>query len=203
VVGTDTGIGGLGTAVNVGLIPFAATGFRNSGGMVGGTVGYNWQVAPGWVLGFEGDIDWVSAKRSVNTGFVTVLGFVPVATAYSCGLDWLATFRGRVGFDTGASGLWTGGGAVGEVKIGNQLICTTCLPAAATEANTLNTNDSTAAGWTVGAGFEWKFAPAWSMKAKYLYVDLGNHSSVITYTCRGRELKRDGIRLNHHRALES
>jgi outer membrane immunogenic protein len=183
-VGTDTGLGGLGTAVNVGLIPFAATGFNNSGGMVGGTVGYNWQVAPSWVVGFEGDIDWVSAKRTVNTGFITVPGFVPVATSYTRELDWLATFRGRVGFlATPALLLYaTGGGAAGEVKIGNQFICPTCAPPSSTQAGTVGTNDTTAVGWTVGAGFEWKFAPAWSMKAEYLYVDLGNHSSAITYT---------------------
>jgi len=76
----------------------------------------------------------------------------------------------------------TGGLAVGQVKIGNQFICPTCAPPASTEASTTNTNTSTAAGWTVGAGAEWKFAPAWSVKAEYLYVDLGTHSSLITYT---------------------
>jgi outer membrane immunogenic protein len=183
-VGTDAGTGGLGSALNAGGIPITLTGFRNSGGMVGGTAGYNWQVNPNWVFGIEGDIDWVSAKRTFNTGFVTVPGSVPFATAYSREIDWLATFRGRIGYAVAPSFLvyGTGGFAFGQVRIGNQFICPTCAPPASTEASTANTNSSAEAGWTVGAGAEWKFAPAWSVKAEYLYVDLGTHSSLITYT---------------------
>ncbi len=29
-------------------------------------------------------------------------------------------------------------------------------------------------GWTAGGGIEVRFAPNWSFKAEYLYVDLGN-----------------------------
>ena len=79
----------------------------------------------------------------------------------------------------------TGGFAFGQVRIGNQFICPTCAPPASTETSTANTNSSAEAGWTVGAGAEWKFAPAWSVKAEYLYVDLGTHSSLITYTYGG------------------
>ena len=109
-VGTDTGNGGLGSAINLGLIPIALTGFRNSGGMVGGSAGYNWQVNPNWVVGIEGDIDWVSEKRTFNTGFITVPGAVPVATAYSRELDWLGTLRGRVGYAVAPSLLVYGDG---------------------------------------------------------------------------------------------
>jgi opacity protein-like surface antigen len=37
-------------------------------------------------------------------------------------------------------------------------------------------------GWTLGAGVEWRFAPAWSVKLEYLYVDLGNLNNTITFT---------------------
>ena len=30
------------------------------------------------------------------------------------------------------------------------------------------------AGWTIGVGTEWAFTNNWSVKAEYLYVDLGN-----------------------------
>jgi outer membrane immunogenic protein len=39
-------------------------------------------------------------------------------------------------------------------------------------------SSSTKAGWTVGGGVEWAFAPQWSVKAEYLYVDLGS----VSYT---------------------
>ena len=32
----------------------------------------------------------------------------------------------------------------------------------------------TRVGWTAGGGVEWKFDPRWSVKAEYLYVDLGS-----------------------------
>jgi outer membrane immunogenic protein len=44
-----------------------------------------------------------------------------------------------------------------------------------------NSTSNTSTGWTVGAGLEWRFAPAWSVKAEYLYVDLGSHSDTIVY----------------------
>jgi outer membrane immunogenic protein len=36
--------------------------------------------------------------------------------------------------------------------------------------------NNTSAGWTVGAGAEWGFAPNWSVKAEYLYMDLGTRT---------------------------
>ena len=36
--------------------------------------------------------------------------------------------------------------------------------------------------WTAGGGLEWMFAPNWSLKAEYLYVDLGDINNTITYT---------------------
>jgi outer membrane immunogenic protein len=32
---------------------------------------------------------------------------------------------------------------------------------------------TTRVGWTLGAGFEWRFSPSMSVKAEYLYFDLG------------------------------
>jgi outer membrane immunogenic protein len=40
-----------------------------SGGMIGGTAGYNWQGAGSpWVFGLEGDIDWTNIKDSSACG---------------------------------------------------------------------------------------------------------------------------------------
>jgi len=35
-------------------------------------------------------------------------------------------------------------------------------------------------GWTAGVGAEYGFAPNWSAKIEYLYVDLANSNFVIT-----------------------
>jgi outer membrane immunogenic protein len=39
-------------------VNLTADGFNVKGGLVGGTVGYNWQISR-FVLGFEGDMSWV------------------------------------------------------------------------------------------------------------------------------------------------
>ena len=46
-------------------------------------------------------------------------------------------------------------------------------------------NDDIKSGYTLGGGVEWAFAPNWSLKSEYLYVDLGEDSfstPVGTYT---------------------
>lgn len=180
--GTDTGAFGLGSAVNVlGVIPSTINDSTN--GFIGGAqAGYNWQAGK-WLFGVEADIDGVSAKSSVTSVFPGSALAVPLSTRFSREFDWLATFRGRVGVTVTPAFLLyaTGGLAVGETKIGNQFICATCAPPASTQATTVATSDNTSAGWTVGAGGEWMFAPRWSVKLEYLYVDLGRHSSTIAY----------------------
>jgi outer membrane immunogenic protein len=46
-------------------------------------------------------------------------------------------------------------------------------PAGAIAGSTNISQSETRAGWTAGGGFEWMFAPQWSVKAEYLYYDLG------------------------------
>jgi outer membrane immunogenic protein len=127
----------------------SARGFDLSGGLVGGTAGYNWQTGP-WVFGLEGDLDWTNIN-----------GKTSVACPLGCttGNNWLATVRGRVGyaFDR-IMPYFTGGLAVGDIK------ATTPLFAGKSETN---------AGWTVGGGLEVALMNNWTAKAEYLYVDLG------------------------------
>jgi outer membrane immunogenic protein len=122
-----------------------------SGGLVGLTAGYNWQ-SGALVFGLEGDIDWTDLKDS-NTSLACPTG---CETKNS----WLATVRGRLGY---AMDRWmpyvTGGLAIGDVRASQAGI------ASVSETN---------AGWTVGAGIETAFAPRWSAKLEYLYVDLGD-----------------------------
>jgi outer membrane immunogenic protein len=40
------------------------------------------------------------------------------------------------------------------------------------------TVDTTATGYTVGGGVEYKFTPAWSVKAEYQYINLGKNDPV-------------------------
>jgi outer membrane immunogenic protein len=129
------------------------------GGLLGGTLGYNWQKGP-WVYGVEGDFSWSDIKgRSEVCGAATVL-------PHPCGtnLNALGTFRSRLGYAAGANGNWLLYGT-GGVAIGNLHAWDTLTPAS---------GNVWRAGWTAGAGVETVFAPRWTAKLEYLHVDLGD-----------------------------
>ena len=128
----------------------SAGGFNMTGGLVGGTLGYNYQMGAA-VFGVEGDIDWSDISGKTTGG-----GCVAGCTTSD---SWLSTVRGRIGYAADRFMPYvTGGGAFGNINAS-----TPGLPGAGT----------TNAGWTVGAGLEFAVAPRWTVKAEYLYVDLG------------------------------
>ena len=178
--GTDTGAAGLGAALAAGAIP--------------GTVGVKPQqfhrrrtdrlqlaVGPELGSGPRGRLrrHRQSEQHTVISAFPGNAAIVPLQTGYARALDSLGTVRGRVGYLSSPSFLWyaTGGLAYGETKLQTAFACATCGP----PVSTVNLTDNWQVGWTVGAGVEWKFAPQWSVKAEYLYVDLGNISNTINY----------------------
>jgi outer membrane immunogenic protein len=127
--------------------------FDTSGGLAGGTLGYNYQINQ-IVLGVEGDIDWADINGSTSAAAC------PTANCKTSD-DWLSTIRGRVGFAAGRFLPYiTGGGAFGNIK--------------ATSA--VGSTDTTNAGWTLGGGIEFALTGNWTAKAEYLYVNLGNVS---------------------------
>ena len=145
-----------------------AAGYNIRGGMVGGTLGYNWQVSS-FVFGLEGDYSWVHEYGSNPD-----IGSSPAALA---NLDpnsgnplfqsftketWLATARVRFGYAVNNLLFYgTGGYAAAGVQAGVKDAFTNALLASGT---------STRSGWTAGGGLEWGFAPNWSAKFELLYM---------------------------------
>jgi outer membrane immunogenic protein len=122
-----------------------------SGGVAGGTAGYNWQFGNA-VLGLEADVDWANLKGTSSSALC------PAGCTTSD--TWLSTVRGRAGYAFGGVLPYvTGGLAMGDIR-------------AATPgfAGASGTN----AGWTVGGGIEFALPGNWSAKAEYLHVDLGS-----------------------------
>jgi outer membrane immunogenic protein len=149
--------------------------FNGSGGLVGGTAGYNWQFGNG-VLGLEADIDWTN-MRGTGTSVLCPAGCTTSET-------WLSTVRGRAGYAFGSVLPYvTGGLAVGDIR------ATTPGFAGATNTNT---------GWTAGAGIEFALAGAWTAKAEYLHVDLGRFNCGVN--CIGLPTDNVGVRDNVVRA---
>lgn len=149
----------------------AAVGAQHINGS-GVTGGYNWQVNNA-VLGLEGDINYFGFKgRASGTGVYPCCAPDNFTINSSVSADWLATIRGRIGFLATPSWLIyaTGGAAIAEVK-GN--FSFTDSFAGATESGTIR---DTRLGWTAGLGGEYAVGNGWSLKAEYLYVDLGRSS---------------------------
>lgn len=145
--------GGYGWGTSDFSAPFATGSFETNGGVVGGTLGYNWQHGQ-FVLGAEGDIDWSNIGGSATCG----------GTTCSVNNDWLGTVRGRFGyaFDRFMPYI-TGGLAVGNIN---------------TNIAGVGSADDIKAGWTVGGGLETHISGPWTAKIEYLYVDLGRGGSV-------------------------
>ena len=139
--------GGYGWGSNGFTSPVSTGNFDLSGGVAGGTIGYNYQVNQA-VFGLEGDFGWSGIKGSTNCG------------GLNCETrnHWLSTVRGRVGYAADRFMPYvTGGAAFGDIKA---------------DAG-FGSETKTRTGWTVGGGLEAAIAGPWTAKVEYLYVDLG------------------------------
>jgi outer membrane immunogenic protein len=135
----------------------------------GGQIGYNYQFAPHWVVGVEGDFQGASQTDSSCVGGCDAPASFTATDTQK--VNWFATARARFGY-TGSPFLWyvTGGAAWGEVH--NEFFVNRQAPASA------NFNQS---GWTIGGGVETHLGGNWTAKLEYLYLDLGSFTDV-TYT---------------------
>jgi outer membrane immunogenic protein len=141
--------------------------------MGGGQIGYNWQVGSNFLLGFEADANALAGTSSRLVTNFTVINPADVFTT-SAQSTFLATVRGRAGFAADRVLFYvTGGLAVGTVKFADSF-----GSFGNTDIASVNTS-STRTGWTAGGGIEWAFDNNWSVKAEYLYVDLGRTSTLI------------------------
>ena len=93
-------------------------------------------------------------------------------------VDWFGTVRGRVGFTLPSMPnlmvYGTGGFAYGQV-VNNVGFADNFLTQGISAVGH-GYYDNTKTGWTAGGGVEWSpsMFPSWSLKAEYLYVDLGS-----------------------------
>ena len=138
-------------------------------GFVGGVqAGYNFQNGP-WVFGVEGDIQAAGADDT----------FAP----WKFSNPWFGTLRGRAGYAfSNVLFYGTAGLAFGELR-----------------AQTFGWTEShTSAGWTIGAGAEVMFAPNWSAKLEYLYIDLSTSQFAITGVSNGYSASVVRAGVNYH-----
>jgi outer membrane immunogenic protein len=168
--GGDFKYGASGTTDAAGSNPVTDHLHQSSSGVIGGgQIGYNHELPNGVVLGVETDL--AASDIGAKTSFSSLDGAGNTADAnISSKIDYLGTVRGRVGkamFDGRFMPYVTGGFAYGGVKASAYSNCSSCV------ATGFSTPTNTQTGWTAGAGAEYALTPHLSMKAEYLYTDLG------------------------------
>ncbi|WP_332685631.1 outer membrane protein [Devosia sp.] len=134
----------------------AQTQNNTSGGQVGAQAGYNMDLG-GFVIGGEADLQWANVGHTED---------LPGIGSFKAGIDFYGTIRGRAGMSFGqVMPFVTAGFAAGRGS------------ASLTNPGGVTTSQSaTHMGWTVGAGLEAQATENISIKAEYLYVDLGTQA---------------------------
>jgi outer membrane immunogenic protein len=127
----------------------------------GGQVGCDYQAGP-WVFGIRGLAD-AADLRATHLAF---------GDFYSTRIPWFATLTARAGYTLQPNLLvYVRGGAAWVRDRETKVDLVTGLLEGTAEV--------TRTGWTVGAGAEYLFAPAWSVFAEYDYMDFGRRR--LTY----------------------
>jgi outer membrane immunogenic protein len=138
--------------------PVISDGCRDrSGGLVGGQIGYRWQ-ANQFVFGLEAQGDWADFSNTHVSLFNPTLS-TRVKT------DGIGLFTGQVGWAWNAALLYVKGGAA--VTSNRFDIFDTPSGIGLVSAS------ATRWGGTVGVGFEYGFAPNWSVGAEYDHLWMG------------------------------
>jgi outer membrane immunogenic protein len=142
--------------------------FNVGGGLIGITAGVN-QNMGAWIWGVEADIDGADIQGSSSIFFPGGLGGATLTSK----LESLGTVRARAGLN---EGFWypylTGGLAFGSVRGTANFGTNVGLAGTLSDAQMRW-------GWTIGVGVEYQLNPVWTLKAEYLYVDLGNQNNML------------------------
>ena len=142
---------------------FLSSNFNVDGWLGGGQLGCNYQFpASNWIVGIEGSISAANINGSTADGYGS--GYIDYAKATTLG-----SITGRVGWNGWnpqhlfyAKGGWAW---VRDKFDSNQ---------------GYSGPDQNCSGWTIGAGWEWAFAPRWSTFLEYDYYDFGTKQAVFT-----------------------
>lgn len=162
------------------LIPTAGT----SGAMdsvaarFGGYAGFNWQFAPTWVAGVEGDFGWADNTKTANplpgTSGILFGGPLLAPPAGSVKGTWDGSVRVRLGYLVTPSTLIYGSGGAAWQHLELNASCAVvpgnsfCFGKAHNE-----TDATTRVGWTIGGGVEHMIDSRWLVRADYRYADFG------------------------------
>ena len=137
----------------------------------GGQIGCDYQFAgSGFVIGFRNMFDGTTNNRSRDFTVTTAAG---TATGHAEFHNrWFDALTGRVGYSWGPGLAYFQGGAVWSRVEADLTVAT---PATVV----VGSFSDTKTGWTIGGGFEYRFAPNWSAFIEGNYYDFGSRDRVV------------------------
>ena len=151
--------------VNTVVGTFAEGCHERSGGVVGGQIGYRWQ-ANQWVFGLEAQGDWADLSHTRVSLFDPTLSLRTKT-------DGIGLFTGQIGYAWNQVLLYVKGGAA---VTSNRFSILDNLNFGAELASA----SSTRWGGVVGVGFEYGFAPNWSIGLEYDHLFMGDANNSFT-----------------------
>lgn len=136
----------------------ASASYKYGTSFLGGfTSGYNWQLSPNWVIGYESEKGYISLK-----GSSTYPGSA-ATTAVTRGEGLYSLWAARFGYAFDRSLIYVKGGAtLMNFQVGAS------NPTAGNHIDTLQ--GKSALGYAIGGGWEYALDPKWSLKAEYMYL---------------------------------
>jgi outer membrane immunogenic protein len=144
---------------------FDVTGFdfadgcrERSGGLAGGQFGYRWQAGT-WVFGLEGQADWADLSN-------TRVSIINPAFSTRTKTDGIGLLTGQIGWAWNTALFYVKGGAA---VTDNRFSILSTLT-----GNELASASSNRWGGVVGVGWEWGFAPNWSVGIEYDHLFMGD-----------------------------
>lgn len=146
-------------------------GYDNSGFVGAGELGYNWQPLNHLLLGFEADFGYLGLD---GDGIEPSTGIKPIHSETNDG--FFTTWRGRIGIPFNKWLFYATGGGIGASNDVRVFVSPFLPNGAQAGVQGDNSSDNFRVGWTVGGGVAYAFNCHWSVKAEYLYYDLGTDS---------------------------
>ena len=128
--------------------------------LLGGVqAGADWQFAPNWVVGAEGQYSWLG-KNNLNAIF-------PSGIVFNNDQRAIASITAPRRLDLGSGPRLR----QGRLRLFRQQRHADTWPACRSPSRSIHNHRD---GYTVGAGVEYMFAPNWSAKAEYQYYNFGD-----------------------------
>jgi outer membrane immunogenic protein len=165
-------IGGVSSSETI-SDPFGFSASTNPSGVTGGLQGgYNWQIAPAWLVGIEQEISLTNASGSFP--------------GFKSDHNWYDTVDARLGYILPWHG-WMVYGKAGAAWMNVDY----SIPGVVSV-------NQTRSGWNVGVGAEYLIAPQWSVKAEYNFLDFGKDSISPIIATADTQVNQFKVGVNYH-----